>query len=156
MTEMTLEYWHPKWGKQRKLALDKASREALADLCRQRWPAGAAKLAAREWNLTVDEARGVVAGRCSFTTYDKIIKGPGGFLVGLHVLETVTGQCVAQFFQTQLQQAAKAAQHAQEHERLAQAAYRALETRSVAPREDRRAGQGSGEVGVDQTGRLGS
>lgn len=149
-----MEFWHSKWACQRKLALDRASRDALAELCRTRWPSGTAKLAAREWDLTVDEARGVVAGRCSFTTYDKIIKRPGGFLVGLRVLEIVTGQNVAQFFHQQVQQAAKAAEHAQEHERLAQAAYRRLESPSADHSEDRREGRSFGAMGAETARRV--
>lgn len=86
-----------KWPAQRELALDKGTRDALAELARRLWPHHTAKLAAREWDLTVDEARGVVAGRSSLTTYDKIIK-KGGLGVALPVAEIVTGQSIASYF----------------------------------------------------------
>jgi CubicO group peptidase (beta-lactamase class C family) len=116
-------------------------------------------MAAREWDLTVDEARGVVAGRCSFSTYDKIIKRPGGFLVGLHVLEAVTGQSVAHFFQEQLQHAAEANRHAMEQARLARSAYGRLAMASDRSGDDgdgpaptREAGRGARTVGAQKAG----
>lgn len=157
-----MEFWHSKWGSQRKLGLDKASRDALADVCRQRWPSGTAKLAAREWGLTVDEARGVVAGRCSFTTYDKVVKRPGGFLVGLRVLEAVTGQSVAHFFSEQLQLAAKANQNAEQNDHLARTAWGRLADAADHCGNDREGAAPVGEtrrgfraLGVAQARRLG-
>lgn len=89
-----MEIPHIKWEKQRKLKLDKGTKDALADYCRNRWPHHTAKYAAREWKLSVDEARGVVAGRASQTTIDKIYKR-GGLRLALLILEEVTGESIA-------------------------------------------------------------
>lgn len=132
-----MDFWRPNRVIQHNSALDSGVRDALADLCRQRWPSGAAKQAAREWDLSLDEARGVVAGRASLATYEKIIKSPRGFLVGLHVLESVTGESVAHFFSEQLRLAAKANQDAEQHEQLARAAYRRLSGRADPARDGR-------------------
>jgi hypothetical protein len=85
-----------KWVGQRKLKLDKGTRDALADYCRDRWPHHTAKMAAREFGLSVDEARGVVDARTSFRTYDKIKKA-GGWPVIFAVEAAVIGQGVDQF-----------------------------------------------------------
>lgn len=102
MTGLVLEISHGKRESQRKLGLDKATRDALADYCRRRWQAGTAKAAAREWDLSTDEGRGVVAGRASQTTIDKIIKHPrGGWAVLLPVLGEVIGHGVDAFIHEQ-------------------------------------------------------
>lgn len=146
---------HNERAGQRSLGLDRASRDALATFCRAEWPTNAAKNAAREWDLSLDEARGVVAGRASQATVDKIYKHPnGGWRVVLPVLGSVIGHGVDAFFRQQMIQAAKAAAHAQEHERLAQAAYRRLEARSADPGEDRGQGPGAGALGAEEARRL--
>lgn len=89
-----MEIPHTKWEKQRKLRLDKGTKDALADYCQRRWPHHTAKYAAREWDLSVDEGRGVVAGRASQTTIDKIFKA-GGLRLALLILEEVTGESIA-------------------------------------------------------------
>lgn len=96
MTVIDMEVRHIKRAAQRTLPLDKATRDSLADYCRDRWPTHTAKLAARTWDLSVDEARGVVVGRSSFTTYDKIKKA-GGWPVILSVEAAVVGHGVDQY-----------------------------------------------------------
>lgn len=96
MTVIDMEVRHIKRAAQRTLPLDKATRDSLADYCRDRWPTHTAKHAARTWDLSVDEARGVVAGRSSFTTYDKIKKA-GGWPVILSVEAAVVGHGVDQY-----------------------------------------------------------
>jgi hypothetical protein len=106
-----LEISHGKRESQRKLKLDKGTRDALADYCKARWATGAAKAAAREWDLSTDEARGVIAGRSSLTTYDKIKKA-GGWPVIIAVEAKVIGQGIDQYL-IELR-----ASHEQQSERL--------------------------------------
>jgi hypothetical protein len=96
MTVTHMEIRYAKRGGQRSLALDKNTRDALADYCRERWPHHTAKMAAREWGLSVDEARGVLAARTSLTTYDKIKKA-GGWSVILGVEAKVIGHGIDQY-----------------------------------------------------------
>lgn len=97
MNGVLVDFSRNKWAEQRSFRLDRGSADALADLCRHRWPSNTAKYAAREWGLSLDEARGVVAGRASKTTIDKIYKR-GGPPVFLAVLEEVWGQSIARYF----------------------------------------------------------
>lgn len=96
MTGVLVEIRQTKAVTQRKLALDTGTRDAVADLARERWPSNTAKLAAREWGLTLDQARSAVAGRASQTTIDQIIKA-GGWPVLFAVGAKVTGQGADQF-----------------------------------------------------------
>jgi hypothetical protein len=147
---------HNERAGQRSLGLDRASRDALAGYCRAEWPSNTAKHVAREWSLSLDEARGIVAGRASQATIDKVFKHPnGGWRVVLPVLGSVIGHGVDAFFKEQMRQAAREAARAQEHEQLAKAAYRRLEARSVDPREDRGARRSAGTVGAEKARRLG-
>ena len=156
MTVTWVDISHNERAGQRSLGLDRATRDSVATFCRAEWPTNTAKHAAREWDLSLDEARGAVAGRASQATIDKIFKHPnGGWRVVLPVLGAVIGHGVDAFFRQQMLQAAKAAAHAQEHERLAQAAYRRLANDAPPARQDRRKGQGAGAVGANETRRLG-
>lgn len=111
------------------LGLDRATRDGLAAYARLHWPAGTAKHAAKAWDLSMDEARGVVAGRASQTTIDKIWKSPnGGWDVILPVLGAVVGTALHDHFRQQAREAARAEREAIEHERLALAAYQRLPT----------------------------
>lgn len=84
------------------LGLDRATRDGLAAYARLRWPAGTAKAAARAWDLTLDEAKGLVAGRASQSTIDKIWKHPaGGWAVILPVLGAVVGHGFEDFLRTE-------------------------------------------------------
>ncbi len=84
------------------LGLDRATRDGLAAYARLTWPGGTAKSVAREWDLSIDEARGLVAGRASQTTVDKVWKHPrGGWGVILPVLGAVVGHGADVFLQSQ-------------------------------------------------------
>jgi predicted secreted protein len=156
MTVTWVDISHNERAGQRSLGLDRATRDAMATYSRTEWPTNTAKHAAREWDLSLDEARGVVAGRASQATIDKVFKHQnGGWRVVLPVLGSVIGHGVDAFFRQQMIQAAKAAAHAEEHERLAQAAYRRLEARPADPREDRGQGSGARAVGSEEARRLG-
>jgi hypothetical protein len=85
-----------KGASQPKLALDKGSRDAMADYFRLRWPSNTAKHAAREFGLTVDQAQSVVKGRASITTLDQIEKA-GGWPVIFAVKALVIGQGADQY-----------------------------------------------------------
>lgn len=127
MTVSYVEILHDERAEQRSLGLDKATRDALAAYCRLHWPQHTAKSAARAWGLSLDEGRGVVAGRASQSTIDKIWKHPdGGWAVALPVLGAVVGKPVHEFFRQQIRSAAQEAERAVEHEQLAKAAYRRL------------------------------
>lgn len=91
-----MEIRHTKVGEQRSFALDKGLRDALADHCRRRWPTNTAKHVARAYDLSVDEARGVVACRTSIATLERVFK-VGGWGVALPVLAEVIGHAVDQF-----------------------------------------------------------
>ncbi len=71
-------------------------RDALGSYMRLRWPANTAKLAAKEWDLSLDEARGAMLGRTSVQTIDKIFKA-GGWAVVLPVMGAVLGHGVDDF-----------------------------------------------------------
>jgi hypothetical protein len=151
MSVTWMDISHNERAAQRSLGLDRASRDSVAAYCRAEWPSNTAKNVARAWDLSLDEARGVVAGRASQATIDKIFKHPnGGWRVVLPVLGAVIGHGVDVFFRQQMLEAAKAAEHAQRHEQLAQAAYRRLEGRTAHPREDRGQGRGAGALGSDE------
>lgn len=96
MTVMALEVRRNKLPAQRKLELDRGTRDAMADYFRLRWPSNTAKLGAREFGLTVDQARSVVSGRVSLTTLDQIEKA-GGWPVIFAVKALVVGQGADQF-----------------------------------------------------------
>lgn len=99
------------------LGLDRPTREALAVYCRRRWSANLRKAIEREWDLSPDEARGVMEATASGTTVDKIWKHPrGGWAVALPVLGAVIGHGVGSFF------AAEAARAKDEAERRQQEA----------------------------------
>lgn len=137
------------------LELDVEWETGLAIYCRDRWPTGRRKAIEREWGLSVDDARSVVEGKASKRIISKIWKHPrGGWSVALPVMGAVIGQPIDAFFRNQMQQAAKAAEHARHHEELAQAAYRRLEARPPSPGEDRGPGRGSGAVGAEKARRL--
>jgi hypothetical protein len=97
MTDVLVEIPRNKWQGQRNLALDTGFRDVVADYLTRRWPAGTAKMAAREFDLTVDRAREAVAGRVSLTTLEQIFKR-GGFAVALPIVAAVIGQSLAHYF----------------------------------------------------------
>lgn len=94
VTYMSVRY--NKRERERSLALDKGSRDAMADYWRMRWPTNTAKLGARVFGLTVDQGRSVVAGKASLTTLDQIEKA-GGWPVIFAVKALVVGHGADQF-----------------------------------------------------------
>lgn len=153
MTEAVVEFPRIKWEKQRKLGLDKGFKDALRDYCKQRWPYHTAKHAAREFDLTLDEGRGVAGGTASITTIEKCFK-QGGPVVGVPVLEEVLGVSLAGFFRQALMISPEEVARAVDHEANAQAAYRALAADPSPAGEDRRTWPRPGEVGPDAPRRV--
>lgn len=78
------------------LPLLRQTRDALARYCEARWPIGRRKAVEREWNLSPDEARGVIEATASAATIDKVWKA-GGWAVALPVLSSVIGESVEDF-----------------------------------------------------------
>lgn len=149
MTVTWVDISHNERAGQRSLGLDRASRDALAIYCRECWPSNTAKHVAREWSLSLDEARGVVAGRSSQATLDKVYKhSRGGWRVVLPVLGSVIGHGVDAYFREQMRLAAREAERAQQHEQLAKLAYRRLEARPADLGEAREARAAAGGVGA--------
>ena len=155
MTVTALEILRSDGEKHPTFPLDVEWDTGLAIYCRRRWPVGTRKAVQREWGLSVDDARSVVEGSASKRILSKIWKHPrGGWPVALPIMGAVIGIPIHDFFRQQTLQAAKAAHHAQEHERLAQAAYRRLEDHSAGSRQDRGQGGGPGAVGAEAPRRL--
>lgn len=48
--------------------------DALADLCRERWPNGTRKAVAKEWGLTTEQARSVCEGSAAKATLELIFR----------------------------------------------------------------------------------
>lgn len=82
---------------QRKLGLDKGLRDAVGDYLARTYPTGTAKQSARRFDLTLDQARGAVAGKASVATIERIIK-TGGWTVALAILADVIGTGIANYF----------------------------------------------------------
>lgn len=128
-------------------------REAIGVYARRTWPLNTSVHAAKAWGISKSTAANVLKGHASDATITKIIQA-GGWELALPVIGAVIGEPVHAFFRAQMQQAAKAAEHAQHHEQLAQAAYRRLESPPAGPREDRGQGRGAGAMGAEETRRL--
>lgn len=80
--------------------LDRETRNAWAAYVKQRWPTNTAKLISREWDLTLDEAKGLVAARTSLATIDRIAKHPsGGWSVLIPVMSHVIGHGLDAFLE---------------------------------------------------------
>lgn len=134
MTVTTMEILGSDGAKNPILPLDVEWDTGVALYAAHRWPVGRRKAVAREWGLSEDEARAVVDGNASKRVLSKIWKHPrGGWAVALPVMGAVIGQPVHEFFRRQITDAAKEAERAEEHERLARAAYRRLASNSDDP-----------------------
>lgn len=82
--------------------VDKTIRDALAEHFRREYPANATKLLARDFGLSIDEARGVLEGRSSLKTLDQIFKHPkGGWPLLLPVMSAVIGESIDQHISKQ-------------------------------------------------------
>lgn len=109
------------------------TRESLSTYCRVRWPHATAKWAAHEWDLSLDEARGIVAARASQATIDKILEhGRGGWPVALSVLAGVIGHGVGSYFAAEAERARDEAEQ-RKREADALAAVERVASRSFAP-----------------------
>lgn len=82
---------------QRKLSLDKGFRDSVADYLGRLYPSNTAKLTARRFDLTLDQARGAVAGKASIATIERIIK-TGGWSVAVAILADVIGHSITRYF----------------------------------------------------------
>jgi len=128
-------------------------REALAIYARRSWPVNTSGHAAKAWGIPKTTAANLLKGHASDATVTRIIRA-GGWGLALPVIGAVIGEPVHEFFRQQMIQASKAAAHAQEHERLAQAAYRRLESLPAAPGEDRGPGREAGALGAEEARRV--
>jgi hypothetical protein len=143
------------------IPLDQRRRDALmnyavqaadgAGVPRQSW-------CRKVWKLKDYEAKDLLKGNASETVWERIMKMRGphcGWAVALPVTAAVVGQDLHEFFREQMRLAAKDAEHAKEHERIAEAAYRRLADDIAGPGEDRRTWSRTGEVGARPTRRVG-
>lgn len=128
-------------------------REALAIYARRTWPVNTSGHAAKAWGIPKTTAANLLKGHASDATVTRIIRA-GGWALALPVIGAVIGEPVQAFFHDQMRRAAKEAARAQEHERLAQAAWTRLESRSAAPGEDRRSRPATGAMGAQAARRL--
>lgn len=117
-------------------------REALAIYARRTWPTNTSGHAAKAWGVPKSTAANLLKGHASDTTVTAILRA-GGWGLALPVIGAVIGEPVHAFFREQMKQAAKDAERAVEHERLAAAAYRRLETNAALPGQDRRERRGA-------------
>lgn len=147
MTVTALEIRHDKRENQLNFGLDRATRDALATYFKLRWPSNTAKHGAREFDLTLDEARGIVACRTSLATLDRIWKHKnGGWAVLLPVMGAVIGQTADQFLEHQRRLHSEAANRARNLARDYRAGAGVLPVRSgvVAPADPRQRGSDRG------------
>lgn len=136
------------------LPLSRDLREALAIYARRTWPVNTSGHAAKAWGLPKTTTANLLKGHASDATVTRIIRA-GGWELALPVIGAVIGEPVHEFFRDQMRQAAKDAQRAQEHERLAEAAYRRLADDPAAGRQDRRPRRSRGAMGAQAARRLG-
>lgn len=129
-------------------------REALGLYARRTWPLNTSVHAARAWGIPKTTAANLLKGHASDATVTRVIRA-GGWALALPVIGAVIGEPVHEFFREQMRQAAKDAERAQQHEHLAQAAYRRLEDDAASARQDRQARRGAGAVGAEKARRLG-
>jgi len=128
-------------------------REALAIYARRTWPLNTSVHAAKAWGISKSTAANVLKGHASDATLTKIFRA-GGWALALPVIGAVIGEPVHSFFRQQMLHAAKAAEHAHTHERLAQAAYRRLADDTAAARQDRGQGRRPRTVGAQAARRV--
>lgn len=143
------------------LPLDQRRRDALMTYAQQAADAAGMPRQAwcrKVWKLKDYEAKDLLKGNASETVWERIMKMRGphcGWAVALPVTAAVIGQDLHEFFRDQMRQAAREAEHALEHERIAEAAYRRLASDASATRTPGRAGQGAREVGAEAPRRVG-
>lgn len=123
-------------------------REALAIYARRAWPLNTSVHASKAWGVPKTTAANLLKGHASDATVTKIIRS-GGWALALPVIGAVIGEPVHEFFREQMRQAAKDAERAQEHQRLAAAAYGRLAPDPADLGEDRGQGRGAGAMGAE-------
>lgn len=81
-------------------------REAFAEVARRRCggDVGTQGRVMREWALSADEAKGLIQGKTSIRTMEKVLQHKnGGWRVGVTVLAIVTGNRLADYFASEKQ-----------------------------------------------------
>jgi hypothetical protein len=142
------------------LPLDQRRRDALMNYAVQAADAAGMPRQAwcrKVWKLKDYEAKDLLKGNASETVWERIIKMRGphcGWEVALPVTAAVVGQDLHEFFREQMRAAAKEAEHAEHHERIAQAAYRRLAADPADLGPPRRTRQGAGKVGAEAPRRV--
>jgi hypothetical protein len=129
-------------------------REALAIYARRTWPLNTSVHASKAWGIPKSTAANLLKGHASDATVTRIIRA-GGWQLALPVIGAVIGEPVHAFFRDQMRQAAKDAERAQEHEQLAEAAYRRLANDAAAAGPAGRTRRGPGALGASTSRRLG-
>lgn len=128
-------------------------REALAIYARRTWPLNTSIHAAKAWGVSKSTAANVLKGHASDATVTRIIRA-GGWELALPVIGAVIGHPVHAFFHDQMRKAAKEAERAEHHERLASEAYRRLEGGPARPGDGRAVGTAAGAVGAEAPRRV--
>jgi hypothetical protein len=79
---------------------------ALAAICRRRWPSNPIDHIAREWGLTEGQARGVLYAQASRTTLNAVLRHRrGGLRLWLDIIAEVTGEKLEQYIINQAEEA---------------------------------------------------
>lgn len=83
---------------------DGGFKEALADYARRHWPTHTIKSVERAWDLTTDEAKGLLRGQASLRTVEKVLAHKnGGWRVALPILGGVIGHGLTDYFASEKQ-----------------------------------------------------
>ncbi len=84
--------------------LDGGFKDGLADFARIHWPVHTQKSVEREWDLTTDEAKGLIRGQASLRTIEKVLGHKnGGWRVALPIVGGVIGHGLTDFFASEKQ-----------------------------------------------------
>lgn len=76
---------------------DHGLRGALADYCQRRWPLQTQKHVQRAFDLSVDQAKGLLRGQASLGTFEQVLR-EGGWRVAVPIIGAVIGHGLADFF----------------------------------------------------------
>lgn len=83
---------------------DGGFKDALAEYARRVWPTHTIKNIERAWDLTTDEAKGLLRGQASLRTVEKVLAHRnGGWRVALPLLGGVIGHGIADYFASEKQ-----------------------------------------------------
>lgn len=103
-------------GQKLPLLFDIRLGEALADICRERWPSGTRKHVAREWDLGDQHARSVCRGDVSKADLEHIFRHKrGGWPLILEVFARFLGEGVDQHLERERRRHENRAQQMGEH-----------------------------------------